>query len=74
MPLIQNSTYQKTPLLHFNGHLQSILPSFRRVTDVKYQRERLTTPDDDFLNIDWMRQKSNRLLVLTHGLEGHTCR
>jgi uncharacterized protein len=74
MPLIQNSTYQKSPLLYFNGHLQSILPSFRHVTGVQYLRERLITPDDDFLNLDWMRQKSNRLLVLTHGLEGHSNR
>jgi predicted alpha/beta-fold hydrolase len=74
MPTIYHSTYQKPPLLHFNGHLQTILPSFRRVTGVTYTRERLTTPDDDFLNIDWMRQKSKRLVVLTHGLEGNTYR
>jgi uncharacterized protein len=74
MPLIQKSSYQKTPLLHFNGHLQTIIPTFRRVTGVTYQRERLITPDDDFLNLDWMRQKSKRLVLLTHGLEGHSNR
>jgi uncharacterized protein len=74
MPIIQQSSYQKTPLFHFNGHLQTIIPSFRRVTGVTYERERFITPDDDFLNLDWMRQKSNRLVVLTHGLEGHSGR
>ena len=54
-----------------NGHLQTILPSLlRRVKNVSYQRERITTPDDDFIDIDWSRCGSRHLALLCHGLEG----
>ncbi|GAA4452020.1 alpha/beta fold hydrolase [Nibrella saemangeumensis] len=52
MPLIEPSSY-RPPARLWNGHLQTIVPSlFRRVT-VNYLRERLETPDDDFLDLDW---------------------
>jgi uncharacterized protein len=44
---------------------------FRRVQGVDYQRERIETPDGDFLDLDWLRQPNARhLVVITHGLEG----
>ncbi len=58
-----------------NGHVQSIYPSlFRRIDDSWLQRERIATPDGDFLDLDWHRQGSKRLLVISHGLEGHSRR
>lgn len=39
-----------------------------------YQRERINTPDDDFLDIDWLKQKSTKLIIISHGLEGNTQR
>lgn len=52
MPLIAPSSYEP-PARLWNGHLQTIVPSlFRRVT-VPYVRERIETPDDDFLDLDW---------------------
>lgn len=75
MPLIEQSTYQKPSSYLFNGHLETLIPGlFRKVPDVYYERERITTPDDDFLDIDWIRKNSERLLILTHGLEGSTDR
>ncbi|MBL0712322.1 MAG: hypothetical protein JJV98_01360 [Desulfosarcina sp.] len=72
MPVINPSTYQPPPLIA-NGHLQTILPSlFRRVGGVVYHRERIVTPDDDFLDLDWSRKQQPRLVVLCHGLEGST--
>jgi len=54
-----------------NGHLQTILPSLlRRVQGVSYRRERITTPDDDFIDLDWSRRGSRHLVLLCHGLEG----
>ncbi len=57
----------------WNGHLQTIFPAlFRRVT-VPYVRERIETPDNDFLDLDWAystHSRSNSLVVLSHGLEG----
>jgi predicted alpha/beta-fold hydrolase len=41
---------------------------------VAYQRERISTPDDDFLDLDWLRHGNRRLVVLTHGLEGSSKR
>ena len=42
----------------------------RRVKGVAYEREQIDTPDDDFLNIDWLKKGHKRLLVISHGLEG----
>ena len=72
MPLIAASAY-RPPSLITNGHLQTILPSLlRRVDGVTYGRERINTPDDDFLDLDWSRRRADRLVVLCHGLEGST--
>ncbi len=58
-----------------NGHRQSIFPTiFRKVKGVDYRRERIITPDDDFLDLDWMAEKSDRLVIISHGLEGNTTR
>ncbi len=65
----------KPPLFLFNGHLETIFPSLvRRVTLPPYSRERITTPDDDFLDLDWIRTGSKKLLIISHGLEGSSDR
>ncbi|WP_291782170.1 alpha/beta fold hydrolase [Cecembia sp.] len=71
MPLIKTSTYKNPPLLLFNGHLETIVPSiFRKIEDVNYKRERIDTPDGDFLDLDWSKVGSEKLLIVSHGLEG----
>jgi uncharacterized protein len=71
MPIIEKSTYKKPPKWLINGHLETIYPSvFRKVEGVNYRRERIFTPDNDFLDMDWSNVGSNRLLVISHGLEG----
>jgi len=58
-----------------NGHIQSIYPSvFRRVSDHFFKPERIDTPDGDFLDLDWSQNDNKRLVILTHGLEGHSRR
>ncbi|GAB3643172.1 YheT family hydrolase [Spirosoma arcticum] len=52
MPLIAPSTYEP-PARLWNGHLQTIIPSLFRKVTVNYVRERIDTPDDDFLDLDW---------------------
>lgn len=65
------STYKGPPAYLFNGHLETIIPSlFRKVTDVTYSREKIDTPDADFLNLDWSKVGSSQLLIISHGLEG----
>jgi len=57
-----------------NGHLQTILPVlFRRVVPITRERERIETPDGDFLDLDWNRDhRSDSLVIITHGLEGNS--
>jgi len=75
MPLVEKSTYTKPPLYLFNGHLETIIPSiFRKVKGINYQRERLELADGDFLDLDWLTQSSDKLIILTHGLEGSSDR
>jgi len=73
MPVLSHSTYVPPPGLT-NGHLQTILPLLRSVKGVHYRRERIATPDDDFLDLDWAEIGSKRIAILSHGLEGNTQR
>jgi hypothetical protein len=74
MPVIENSTY-KAPLFFGNNHVQTVLPTlFRKVKGVNYERERIDTPDGDFIDIDISPVKSDRAIVLSHGLEGDSGR
>lgn len=74
MPLI-HSAYPGPPAYQYNGHLQTIIPSLtRKVTDVIYERERLTLLDGDFVDLDWIDQGKDHLVILTHGLEGDSNR
>ena len=63
------------PWFLFNAHLETIYPSlFRRVPLQHYERERITTADADFLDLDWLRQDASRLIIISHGLEGNSQR
>ena len=80
MPLIAPSDY-RPPAHLWNGHLQTIIPSLFRKVEVPYVRERIETPDDDFLDLDWsfsgMKTGTTRgeeLTILSHGLEGDSRR
>jgi predicted alpha/beta-fold hydrolase len=70
MPLIEQSSYQ-APVLFKNGHAQSIFPYLCRfIRGLNFQRERIATHDGDFLDLDWARSQQDRLIILSHGLEG----
>lgn len=59
----------------FNAHAETIYPAlFRKVSIQPYHRERIQTPDDDFLDLDWLTQNSTKVVVISHGLEGNTQR
>jgi len=65
----------RPPSILFNAHLETIFPSlFRKVEGLSYQRERIKTPDDDFLDLDWLRNKNKKLVIISHGLEGNSHR
>lgn len=74
MPLISESNYLRPKWL-FSGHLETIYPAlFRKVEMQKPERERITTPDGDFLDLHWYRHGKPALVILSHGLEGNSSR
>ncbi|MBC8158711.1 MAG: alpha/beta fold hydrolase [Alphaproteobacteria bacterium] len=77
MPVLPSSQYAP-PVLLRNGHAQTIFPVlFRNPPPVRPRTERMETPDGDFLDLDWHqagRQPSNRLAIVSHGLEGNSRR
>jgi len=55
-----------------NAHLQTIFPAlFRQSVILKESwRERLVTPDNDFIDLDWCGEGEQPLVILLHGLTG----
>ena len=72
MPVI-DSAYTPPPFLS-GGHVQTLFASVARRVGFAYdRRERIDTPDGDFLELYWAgpdAADSARVAVLTHGLEG----
>lgn len=66
----------KAQKLLSNGHWQTIMPLY--LTDilikVEYTRERLDTPDGDFIDLDWVNRELDNAptLILFHGMEGNS--
>lgn len=60
----------KPKYLFKNRHINTCFPTIFRKVEVSYERERIETYDGDFIDIDWIKNKSNSLVVLCHGLEG----
>ena len=60
-----------------NGHISTIYSGIlRKVEGVTQNRERITLPDQDFIDLDWSYAGNNtkQLLVVLHGLEGNAQR
>ena len=70
MPVLNDSEYQPS-FLFKSGHFNSIYSHIsRRTESCTFDRKRIQTPDDDFLDIDFVHTGSSQLIVLFHGLEG----
>ena len=58
------------------GHAQTIYPALIRRPQVAYRRQRVDTPDGDFIDLDWLEtselEDNAPLVVLFHGLEGNS--
>jgi len=69
MPLLE--TRYSPPFPFKNKHLNTIYSSlFRKVEPVLFKRKRIDTPDDDFLDIDFLENGNKKIVILCHGLEG----
>lgn len=67
--------YYRPPLWLRNGHVQSVWPTlFRKVPMALPDTEVIQTKDNDELHLDWYRQGSERLAIISHGLEGNSRR
>ncbi|GAA4900300.1 alpha/beta fold hydrolase [Flaviramulus aquimarinus] len=71
MPIIE-STYK--PRFYFkNGFISTVYSGLVRRVSLKQERERIILKDEDFLDLDWSfaKVKSDKLIILLHGLEGN---
>lgn len=69
------SSCYKRPWFLPNPHLETIWPSlFRKPESPNYVREEISTDDNDFLLLDWLRNGHECLAIVSHGLEGDSRR
>jgi len=74
MPVLEPPAYRPTLPLR-SGHLHTAWAGLgRRVDGPAVERERIATPDGDFLDLDRVRRDHDRVAVLSHGLEGSSTR
>jgi predicted alpha/beta-fold hydrolase len=65
--------FYRAPLWLPGGHAQTIYAALAPRPRVVYRRQRIDTPDGDFVDFDWLERESHAdapLVVLFHGLEG----
>ena len=73
--MLYNSPILNSPKWLYTKHLQTIVPNlYRKVEGVVYNRERIETWDDDFLDLDWSKVDSKKLIIISHGFEGSSDR
>ena len=68
MPLI-TSTY-KPSFLFKSAHINTMYKTLFYNNSNQYKRTRITTPDNDFLDLDFSKVGSETLVIASHGLEG----
>ncbi|MGC6431566.1 MAG: YheT family hydrolase [Jejuia sp.] len=71
MPVIESKF---KPLYFFkNGFVSTVYSGLFRRVSLNQERERITLKDGDFLDLDWSysKEKTDKLIILLHGLEGH---
>ncbi len=70
MPLVK-STYDP-PVIFRNYHISTVYSAMVRRAPVQQKRERMDLQDGDFMDLDWSfsKEKTNKVLVVIHGLEG----
>ena len=75
MPIISSTYYP--PFIFRNGFLSTVYSGLvRKIKNFNQERERITLSDDDFLDLDWSfsEEKTKKLIILLHGLEGNAQR
>jgi hypothetical protein len=68
MPHI-HSTY-KPSFLFKSAHINTVYKTLFFDNTIQYSRKRISTPDNDFLDIDFSSVNSETIVIIAHGLEG----
>jgi uncharacterized protein len=69
--LSSHNAYKPVKFLQ-GRHLETILPGLlRQPKRIEPTKEKIDTPDGDFLQLEWYLQGSSTLAILSHGLEGN---
>ncbi len=75
MPIIQSN--YNPPYFFKQGHISTLYSGIvRKVQGVNQKRERITLKDGDFMDLDWSfsKEKTDKLIIILHGLEGNAQR
>ena len=65
-----NNSRNNVPSNLGNGHIETLIPYLFRPTKTQaYERERIETPDNDFLDLDWVKNGHKQVVIVSHGLE-----
>ncbi|SFZ94484.1 hypothetical protein SAMN05428642_104206 [Flaviramulus basaltis] len=74
MPIVSSS--YKPPFCFKNGFISTVYSGLLRRVSLKQERERILLSDGDFLDLDWSyaKEKTSKLIILLHGLEGNAQR
>ena len=68
MPLLKSTFFPTLPFR--NSHFNTIYRALFMKESVEYSRKRVTTWDQDFIDLDFSLVGSKTLVILIHGLEG----
>lgn len=72
MPIVQNTSYN-APFWLYSNHIETLLPALlRKPKPLDYKRQRINTQDNDFLDLDFVFNSNDRIVILSHGLEGNS--
>ncbi len=68
--MLQEKTSYNPQTIFKNKHFNTIYRTFFHQFDILYDRKRLETNDGDFLDLDFSKVNSNKIVLIIHGLEG----
>ncbi|CAL2084499.1 AB hydrolase-1 domain-containing protein [Tenacibaculum sp. 190524A05c] len=68
MPLLKSQLTTKFPFR--NPHINTLYKFFANKEKPNYERKRITTWDNDFIDLDFLTSNSFSAVLLIHGLEG----
>ena len=69
MPFIPDTSFKPNILLR-NKHINTLYRYLFLNTKVSFKRKRLLTADNDFIDLDFSKVNSDKIVIAIHGLEG----